>query len=73
MRIKKSKRAEIEAQHAEAAELLAQHKRWLQYCDDLRTGKIERKLPKFAGVAMALATGAGTYPVLSSPRPRLRR
>jgi hypothetical protein len=56
MRIKKSKRAELEAQHAEAAELRAQHERWVQYCEDVRTGKVRpRPTPGKLRAMMAVA------------------
>lgn len=62
MRIKKSKRAAIEAQHAEAAELRAQHQQRVQYCEDVRTGKVKpRRAPKgmmtMYAAALALAGG----------------
>lgn len=63
MRIKKSKREAIEVQHAEAAELRARHERWVQYCEDVRTGKVKpRRAPRGLGTlcaAAALALGGG--------------
>ncbi len=63
MRIKKAKRAGIEAQHVQAAELRAQHERWVQYCEDVRTGKVKpRRAPRGLGTlyaAAALALGGG--------------
>lgn len=63
MKIKKSKRAAIEAQHAEAAELRAQHEWWVQYCEDVRTGRVKpRRTPRplmamYAVAALALGGG----------------
>ena len=66
MRIKKSKRAELEAQHAEAAELRARHERWVQYCEDVRTGKVRpRRSPetsRFLMAAASLALSSGVFP-----------
>ena len=62
MRIKRHKRPAIEAQHAEAAELRAQHERWVQYCEDVRTGKVKPRRPARPMIAMyaaAMALGGG--------------
>lgn len=63
MRIERSKRAAIEAQHAEAAKLRAQHEQWVRYCEDVRTGKVKRRPMSGRTAAMftvaALSLGGG--------------
>lgn len=63
MRIKKSKRAEIEAQHAQAAELRAQHEAWVRYCEDVKAGRVKRRRApgglSVLMVAAAMSLGGG--------------